>query len=103
MQNQAKYSAVIATILYLALFFPSFYIGMLSPPLFENANITTVSGVLVVTLSLLEPLALVVSVCTMWYMYFQEEYYKVFFWCLFPLFVGIAIVIIFKIIELIAL
>ncbi len=87
------YCGIGCTLVYLALFFPSFYIGMLCPHLFENASVTTATGLAIIFLSMLAPLSLMVGVAMIWYYYFAGEYKKAFYACGFP--VAACVVILF--------
>ncbi len=92
-QRLAGYLGVICSFLYLALFFPSFYVAILAPNLFENAHMTASIGIIVVFLSVSVPLSIVVSIGLIWFMYFRGAYKNVYFFCLFPLIVATIVVV----------
>ena len=96
----AGWCAAIASFVYLALFLPSFYVGILCPGLYENANITATIGILIVFLSIVPPVAIVVSIGMMWFMYFQGAWRNVFLFALLPLVLSFIVVLIFMAMRL---
>ena len=92
-QRLAGYLGVICSFVYLALFFPSFYVAMFVPNLFENSQMTASLGIIVVFLSISVPLSIVVSIGMIWFMYFRGAYKNVYFFCLFPLIVAAFVVL----------
>lgn len=99
MEKQARIWGIACTVIYLALFFPSFYIGMLNPHLLDNANVTTWPGLAIVFLSLLAPISIVIGIGVIWYMYFAENYVMVYVGCALPLACSMIILLLMKIIQ----
>lgn len=91
-QKIAGYVGVICSFIYLALFLPSFYIGMLCPELFENTNITATIGITIVFLSALAPVSIVVAIGLIWFMYLRASYKAMYFFCVFPLLISAGII-----------
>jgi hypothetical protein len=103
MEKQAKVYGIICSVLYLALFFPAFYIGMLIPHLLENANVTTRSGIAIVFLSILAPIMIIIGIGMIWYKYFSGNYRGAYLACLFPLLSCLAILFLMFLIKIIFL
>lgn len=99
LKRQAKYSALISTLIYLALFFPSFYVLLLMPHFYQNATITTSMGLLIISLSLSVPLSIVIGIGGTWYNYFQENYKSSMLFCFLPCLVALAVLIMMTFIE----
>jgi len=99
LKSQAKYAGFITSFLYLALFFPSFYILLLMPHLYENANITTSIGLIIIALSVSVPLSIVIGIGGTWYMYLQENYKSSLLFCFLPCLVALAVLIVMTFIE----
>ena len=97
--KRAGMCATICTFLYLALFLPSFYVFMLSPKLFENANMTDAIGVTIIFLSVCVPLSIVISLGMIWYLYFRNRYRGTYFFCAFPVIVTCTVLLLLHIIQ----
>lgn len=103
MEKQARIYGIISSVLYLALFFPAFYIGMLIPNLLENSNVTTGSGIAIVLLSILAPIMIIVGIGMIWYKYFARNYRGAYLACLFPLASCLTILFLMYVIKIIFL
>jgi hypothetical protein len=99
----AKVCGLLCTIAYLALFFLSFYVIVFLPSLYGNPEMTGKIGLLLVFLSLLEPLSIVVSIALIWNRYNAEDYRSLYIACLIPVATLIILVILMKLIEVIYL
>src|SRR6185295_5272700 len=96
--KQARLTGLIATGLYLALFFPSFYIFMLAG-LFEHPEMSGTIGVILVFLSAACPLSIVAGIGLIWNRYFRKDYKGVYISCTIPIIATIIIVVLMKLIE----
>jgi hypothetical protein len=105
MENQKKpvVYGLVASFLYLALFFPSFYVSFLVPGLFENPNMTGTIGVILVFLSVLVPCAIVASIGLIWFMYFRDSLKLMLFFCFFPIIVSCSVLFVFFLIRVFCL
>jgi hypothetical protein len=81
----ARYIGIGCTLLYLALFFPSFYVGLLCPDMSgDNAPASGTIGTAIVLMSILVPFSLIVSILSLWAMYVQNWLRAMYFCCLIP-------------------
>jgi hypothetical protein len=102
-QKTAKVFGLICTLVYLALFFLSFYAIIFLPSLYGNPDMTSKIGVLLVFLSLLPPLSIVISIGLIWNRYFSQDYLGVYISCLIPIATIIFVVVLMKIIQVLFL
>lgn len=81
----AGYLAIGFTLLYLALFFPSFYTVFLDPALYQSSKMTITTGVIITFLSVSVPASIVAAIYGMWFKYVRAKYKGVYFFCALPL------------------
>lgn len=90
-QKSAKRCAVGFTILYIILFLPFFYMGLLSSMVFDNPRMTVPIGLSIIFLTLLISLSMPVSIYLMWSRYLRGEYRKTLIFCALPIFTFIGV------------
>ncbi len=94
-RKSAKYCAIGFTILYLVLFLPFFYMGLLSSMVFDNPRMTVPVGLSMIFLTFLISLSMPVSIYLMWSRYLRGQYKKTRIFCALPIFtlVGVSLII----------
>jgi hypothetical protein len=90
-RKSAKRCAVGFTILYTILFFPFFYMGLLSSMVFDNPRMTVPIGLSIIFLTLLISLSMPVSIYLMWSRCLRGEYKKTRIFCALPIFTFIGV------------
>ena len=98
-RKSVKHCAVGFTVLYMILFFPFFYMGLLSSMVFDNPRMTVPVGLSIIFLTLLISLSMPVSVYLMWSRYLRGEYKKSRIFCALPIFTFIGVSLITEILE----
>lgn len=81
----ARYIGASCTILYLALFFPSFYVGLLCPDMTGNTPTVGSIATAIVLMSILVPFSLILSILLLWAMYVQNRIRAMYICCLIPI------------------
>ena len=95
--------AIVSTVIYVGLFFPSFYVFMLNPHLFENAEVTSFTGIVLVLLSVCVPVSIIVAIGMIGTHYFRAEYKRMYLYCLLPIAVTIVVLVLMGLIRLVLL
>ena len=96
-RKNAKHCAVGFTVLYMVLFLPFFYMGLLSSMVFDNPRMTASVGLSIIFLTLLISLSMPVSIYLMWSRYLRGEYKKTRIFCALPIFTFIGVSLITEI------
>ena len=93
-KKTAKCLAVISTLIYIVLFPPFFYMGLLSSMIFDNPRMTAPVGLSIIFLTLLISLSMPVSIYLIWSRYLRGLYKKTLFFCALPLmtFIGVSLI-----------
>lgn len=89
-KKQARWVATAATLLFLALFFPSFYIGLFGSAIANNDTISGTVGTVMVFASIAVPFFLIFSIFLLWRRYFQGRFYDMYLACCLPF--GVALI-----------
>lgn len=94
-RKSAKYCAVGFTILYIVLFLPFFYMGLLSSMAFDNPRMTVPVGLSIMSLTFLISLSMPISIYLMWSRYLRSQYQQTRIFCALPplTFVGVSLII----------
>ncbi|MBS0656510.1 MAG: hypothetical protein JSR46_12095 [Verrucomicrobia bacterium] len=83
-KKTARYVGIGCTLLYLALFFPSFYVGLLGPSMGSNGPTSGGVALAFVFMSIFVPFSLIASIMLLWAMYVQRSFRAMYFCCLLP-------------------
>jgi hypothetical protein len=102
-QKRARNIGIICSILYLALFFPSFYIFMLAPGMFENPHMTDAIGIMLIVIDICVPLSLIVSLWMIWQKYWQGAYRAVYAACALPVVTCLTALVVMTVIQFLLL
>lgn len=83
-RKSAKHCIAGFTVLYMVLFLPLFYMGLLSSMIFDNPRMTVPIGLSIIFFTLLISLSMPVSIYLMWSRYLRGEYKKIRIFCALP-------------------
>lgn len=94
-RKSAKYYAVGFTILYIVLFLPFLYMGLLSSMIFDNPSMTVPVGLSIIFFTFLIPLSMPVSIYLTWSRYLRGQHKKARIFCILPIFTffGVSLII----------
>ena len=94
-QKSARRCAIGYSVVYSILFFPFFYMGLLTSMIFDNPRMTTPVGLSIIFLAFMIPLSMLISIYLMWSRYLFGRYEKIYLFCALPplTFVGVSIII----------
>jgi len=85
----ARWCATGCTLLYLALFFPSFYIGLIGSHIANSDTISGRTGTIMVFASVAVPFSLIFCIFLLWRKYFQERFQAMYIACIGPFIVAL--------------
>lgn len=98
-EKQAKYLAVISTIIYMILFPCFFYMGLLSSMVFDNPRMTIPVGLVIIFLTLLISLSMPISIYLIWSRYLRHLYKQSIFFCSLPIITFICVSLMIELLQ----